>query len=109
MNAKPGTQRTNGNGHAPAAAPRAARRTEGEPGEAEYLVIVHPAGDLDAPHLARYWTEVPALSACTGDGATVDQAVENTRREIARWLQAQAALGPPRLVPPFSLSVQLAF
>ena len=109
MNGKPGNRGTNGNGHAPAAAPRDASRPERASDAPEYLVIVHPAGDLDAPHLARYWTEVPALSACTGDGATVDQAVENTRREIARWLQAQAALGPPRLVPPFSLSVQLAF
>jgi predicted RNase H-like HicB family nuclease len=109
MNTKPGNQGSNGNGHAPTTARRTAGRAAREQSGAEYLVIVHPAGDLDAPHLARYWTEVPALSACTGDGATVDQAVENTRREIARWLQAQAALGPPRLVPPFSLSVQLAF
>ena len=107
MNAKLGNQGPNG--HAAAAAPRAARRPGADRDATEYLVIVHPAGDLDAPHLARYWTEVPALSACTGDGATVDQAVENTRREIARWLQAQAAPSPPRLVPPFSLSVQLAF
>ena len=109
MNANPSKRGPNGNGHAPAATPQGERRPEGAPRATEYLVIVHPAGDLDAPHLARYWTEVPALSACTGDGATVDQAVENTRREIARWLQAQAAPSPPRLVPPFSLSVQLAF
>jgi predicted RNase H-like HicB family nuclease len=93
------------NGHARPAAPPAAPHLE--PGQgAEYLVIVHPAGDLDAPHLARYWTEVPALSACTAAGATVDQAVENTRDAITRWLAGQAAAG---LVGAFRLAVELAF
>src|SRR5437764_12036760 len=97
------------NGHAPAAAPRAGSRPDAMQAASEYLVIVHPAGDLDAPHLARYWTEVPALSACTADGATIDQAVENTRRAIARWLQDQGAGSPPHPAPAFRLSVVLAF
>jgi predicted RNase H-like HicB family nuclease len=72
----------------------------------EYRVIVHPAGDLDTPHLARYWTEVPAFSACTADGATVDQAVENTRHAIIRWLEDHSATGAPL---PFRLAMELAF
>jgi predicted RNase H-like HicB family nuclease len=97
------------NGHALTPTRRQPAGAAGQTPAPEYLVIVHPAGDLDAPHLARYWTEVPALSACTADGATVDQAVENTRREIARWLQAQAAEPTPRAAPAFRLSVELAF
>src|SRR5690349_2265839 len=97
------------NGHARPQAPRqASRPTPGGDGP-EYLVIVHPAGDLDAPHLARYWTEVPALSACTGDGATVDQAVESTRQAITRWLREQAGADPPSSLPAFRLAVELAF
>jgi predicted RNase H-like HicB family nuclease len=92
------------NGHArhdsPTSSPEMGHR------EPEYLVIVHPAGDLDAPHLARYWTEVPALSACTADGPTVDQAVENTRHAIVRWFESQATSGPLRA---FRLAVELAF
>lgn len=97
------------NGHARPPAPRPQPRPAGEHDGPEYLVIVHPAGDLDAPHLARYWTEVPALSACTGAGATIDQAVESTRQAITRWLQRQlpeSLLGP---APTFRLSVELAF
>jgi hypothetical protein len=97
------------NGHALTPTQRQSAGAAGQTEAPEYLVIVHPAGDLDAPHLARYWTEVPALSACTADGATVDQAVENTRREIARWLRAQAAQPAPRAAPAFRLSVELAF
>ena len=92
------------NGHARPTAPRRGPHFEPRDG-VEYLVIVHPAGDLDAPHLARYWTEVPALSACTGAGATVDQAVANTRDAIARWLSGQAA----GAVGAFRLAVELAF
>jgi predicted RNase H-like HicB family nuclease len=99
------------NGHArhngPAASPEAGQGAPDTGHSApEYLVIVHPAGDLDAPHLARYWTEVPALSACTADGPTVDQAVENTRHAIIRWLENQTASGPLRA---FRLAVELAF
>ena len=93
------------NGHARPAAPRATPYPEPAEG-AEYLVIVHPAGDLDAPHLARYWTEVPALSACTAAGATIDQAVENTRAAIMGWLAGQAPFGA---VGAFRLAVELAF
>jgi predicted RNase H-like HicB family nuclease len=91
------------NGHTRPTTPGAARPTPGE--GAEYLVIVHPAGDLDAPHLARYWTEVPALSACTAAGNTVDQAVDNTRDAITRWLAGQAAAPAGA----FRLAVELAF
>jgi predicted RNase H-like HicB family nuclease len=99
------------NGHARhngSAAPSESRPGTATPGHGapEYLVIVHPAGDLDAPHLARYWTEVPALSACTADGPTVDQAVENTRHAITRWLESRALSGP---AGPFRLAVELAF
>jgi predicted RNase H-like HicB family nuclease len=97
------------NGHARPPTPRQQSGADAEPGAPEYLVIVHPAGDLDAPHLARYWTEVPALSACTGDGTTVDQAVESTRQAIARWLQGQAGAGPLGGSPAFRLAVELAF
>jgi predicted RNase H-like HicB family nuclease len=93
------------NGHARPAVPQAAP-PDREPGAPEYLVIVHPAGDLDAPHLARYWTEVPALSACTADGPTVDQAVENTRHAITRWLAGEGHARPPLA---FRLAVELAF
>ena len=96
------------NGHARPTA-SASGHSVAEPGAVEYLVIVHPAGDLDAPHLARYWTEVPALSACTADGHTVDQAVENTRHAIARWLTERSGADAGGASRPFRLSVQLAF
>ena len=80
------------------------------PPAVEYLVIVHPAGSLDDERAARYWTEVPDLSACTADGATVDQAVENTHRAIARWLSQVASRGRPETTTPaFRLNVELAF
>jgi predicted RNase H-like HicB family nuclease len=97
------------NGHARPPAPRQQTRPAVEQDAPEYLVIVHPAGDLDAPHLARYWTEVPALSACTGDGATVDKAVESTRQAITRWLRDHAGTGPLSSLPAFRLAVELAF
>jgi predicted RNase H-like HicB family nuclease len=93
------------NGHARPAAPPARHASAGD-GAPEYLVIVHPAGDLDAPHLARYWTEVPALSACTADGATVDQAVDNTRAAIMRWLASHATAS---VAQAFRVAVELAF
>src|SRR5262249_18946329 len=75
-----------------------------------YAVIVHPAGDLDDPHAARYWTEVPALAACTAAGATVEEAVENTRQSVARGLPLQAGRAQPAPGPPqFELEVALAF
>ena len=97
------------NGHARPSAPRQVSTPALGLGAREYLVIVHPAGDLDAPHLARYWTEVPALSACTGAGATVEQAVESTRQAITRWLQDHAAIGALRSLPTFRLAMELAF
>jgi hypothetical protein len=97
------------NGHVPAAAEAPGERPAAGPGTLEYLEIVHPAGDLDAPHLARYWTEVPALSACTADGHTVDQAVENTRRAIASWLADRGRMHPGSSALPFRLAVELAF
>ncbi len=96
------------NGHAPAADPHDEGTAARAPSLPGYLVIVHPAGDLDAPHLARYWTEVPALAACTADGSTVEQAVEATRATIARWLAAQGG-GLTGFVAAFGLSVELAF
>ncbi len=76
------------------------------PAAVEYLVIVHPAGELDADRAARFWTEVPALAACTAEGATVDEAVENTYRAIARWLRGRATPAAP---PAFRLHIELAF
>ncbi len=86
-------------------------RATNSPSAVEYLVIVHPAGSLDDERAARYWTEVPDLSACTADGATVDQAVENTHRAIARWLSQVAAGGQPETATRagFRLNVELAF
>jgi predicted RNase H-like HicB family nuclease len=79
-------------------------------GAAEFLIIVHPAGRLDDDRAARYWTEVPALSACTADGASIEQAVENTRQEIARWLHYQTAKhAPVAPTPTFHVEVWLAF
>lgn len=57
---------------------------------AEYLVIVHPAGGLDARAATGFWTEVPALAACASEGDSVEDAVASTRREIARWLAGHA-------------------
>src|SRR4051812_29400754 len=94
------------NGHARPAAPVRAAHSKAGGSAPEYLVIVHPAGDLDAPHLARYWTEVPALSACTAGGATVDQAVANTRAAITRWLEAHTGA---QVALAFRLAVELAF
>lgn len=51
----------------------------------EYSVIVHPAGLLDV-ETAGYWTEVTELPACACAGATLEQAVANTRAAIAHWL-----------------------
>ena len=76
----------------------------------EFLVIVHPAGRADAEGAARYWTEVPALAACTSDGETVEQAIERLEDEIARWLWYAELRGQANVVAPrFALDVQLAF
>lgn len=72
----------------------------------EYRVIVHPAGELDADRAARFWTEVPALAACTAEGATVDEAIENTYRAIVRWLHGRTTPDAP---PAFRLHIELAF
>lgn len=65
-------------------------------------MIVHPAGLLDVD-TAGYWTEVAELPACAATGATVEQAVENTRVAIAAWCaQHGAASGA------FSLNIKLA-
>jgi predicted RNase H-like HicB family nuclease len=97
---------TNGhhrNGHGGASA-------DADRGSLAYAVIVHPAGDLDDPNAARFWTEVPALAACTAAGATVEEAVENTRQSVARWLAYQANRAQPAPAPPqFELDVALAF
>ncbi|HZU05241.1 MAG TPA: hypothetical protein VFB73_04655 [Chloroflexota bacterium] len=52
----------------------------------QYMVIVHPAGAIDDDGAARYWTEVPAMSACSADGTTLDEAVKNTRAAIIEWI-----------------------
>jgi predicted RNase H-like HicB family nuclease len=97
------------NGHTRTAANANGEPPAAEQGALEYLVIVHPAGDLDVPHAARYWTEVPALAACTADGPTVDQAVENTRRAIVRQLAERTAPGAAPTPAPVRLAVELAF
>jgi predicted RNase H-like HicB family nuclease len=98
---------TNGHAHA---TPHNGSQTTADGPAAEYMIIVHPAGRLDDDRAARYWTEVPALSACTADGASVEQAVENTRQEIARWLQYLASQHHPvPTTPDFRLDVQFAF
>jgi predicted RNase H-like HicB family nuclease len=56
----------------------------------EYQVIVHPAGLLDVAN-AGYWTEVVELPACFGVGATLDQAVDKTRKAIIKSVIRQAA------------------
>ncbi len=54
--------------------------------EREYLVIVHPAGQLDDVRAVGFWTEVPPLAACSADGDTVEGALANTRQAIVAWL-----------------------
>lgn len=76
-----------------------------QPVETSYLVIVHPAGRLDKTSLGAYWTEVPAISACTSEGRTVEEAVEKTRQDIARWLER---VGRAR-ARPFDVRVEIAF
>jgi predicted RNase H-like HicB family nuclease len=95
-------------GNGQAGWPQSARSKPPAPAAAavEYLVIVHPAGELDADRAARFWTEVPALAACTADGATVDEAVANTYRAIVGWLYGRTSPDAP---PTFRLHIELAF
>lgn len=68
----------------------------------ELVIIVHPASPLTDGGVGEYWTEVPALPACTEVGTTVEQALSRTDREIERWLNAVAsdrsALAWPRRI-----------
>ncbi len=57
-----------------------------------YTIIVHPTGMLHAGEQG-YWTEVVELPACTAEGRTIDEAVANTRRGMARWLARVVAPG----------------
>jgi predicted RNase H-like HicB family nuclease len=74
--------------------------------EGGVLVVVHPAGRLDDPAVATYWTEVPAFPACHVEGASLDEVVARTREAIARWIAArEGSERPSRDIP---LRVELA-
>jgi hypothetical protein len=84
--------------------------TATDPGQAcrETLdVIVHPAGRLDGAGAAQFWTEVPALAACSGSGDDVDAAIASTRDEISAWLQWTR--GPQAASRSFDLRIERAF
>lgn len=105
--ATPTNGKSNGK-HVPAREMRGAT-AEGA-GTVEYLIIVHPAGRADAENAARFWTEVPALAACTSDGDTVEQAVRRVQSEIARWLQFASRERQSVSAPlDFDVAIQLAF
>jgi predicted RNase H-like HicB family nuclease len=70
----------------------------------QYHVIVHPVGQLDQEVEFQYWTEVPALPACTSEGDTVDEAVTNTLGSIQSWLRLTSGMSPDVLA-----DVELAF
>lgn len=55
------------------------------------LIIVHPQSLLTTHGNAGFWTEVPALPACTEVGATAEDAVTRTERQIREWTQAVPA------------------
>jgi predicted RNase H-like HicB family nuclease len=76
----------------------------------QYLVIVHPAGQLDHPNQSRYWTEVPSLPACMGAGGTLEEAVHDTRVAIASTRRRRTAEpdGANRVDLP-EVDVQLGF
>jgi predicted RNase H-like HicB family nuclease len=73
-----------------------------------YRVIVHPAGQLEPADGSRYWTEVPSLPSCLGDGDTIEQALDRTRAAIAAARgQAEAGSRAPT-VKAVELDVELA-
>jgi predicted RNase H-like HicB family nuclease len=76
------------------------------------MVIVHPAGQLDDAEAASFWTEVPAFAACSSGGATLQQAVDNTRLAISSWMSYVASREAPAPAPSaraFELVVERAF
>ena len=42
-----------------------------------------------------YVTEVPELPGCMADGATTKEALENTERVIAEWIDTAKEMGRP--------------
>jgi hypothetical protein len=70
-------------------------------------VIIHPAGRLDGAGAAQFWTEVPALAACTGSGDDADTAIASTRDEIRGWLAWTR--GPDSERCSFDLRIERAF
>ena len=79
-------------------------RFDGAVGAVRYQVIVHPVGQLDQEVEFQYWTEVPALPACSSDGDTVEEAVTNTVSSIQSWLRLTSGVTPDVLA-----DVELAF
>lgn len=74
----------------------------GDGAEATYDVIVHSAGRFEDSD--RYWTEVPALSACMGEGVAIDEALDDTRRAIESWLVRTRGAAPVvALAPDYAL------
>ena len=73
-----------------------------------YFVIVHPAGQLEPAHGSRYWTEVPSLPRCMGDGDTIEEALYSTRAAIAA-ARGQGKPGPqPATADTVEIDVEFA-
>lgn len=54
----------------------------------KYEIIIYWSADDNA-----YIAEVPELSGCMADGATVTQAIENVNMVIKEWLETAKELG----------------
>lgn len=54
----------------------------------KYKIIIYWSADDNA-----YIAEVPELSGCMADGATVTQAIENVNMVIKEWLETAEELG----------------